>query len=106
MTETKLYIGLNDSTTMKQEHDTIEYVSVLKNVCINYHVPFSVRLEQGGYMHEDGQYTQELTLVTSFMDVPRETIREIAKDLCVFFNQESILVTEDRVRTFYINEKL
>ena len=106
MKEIKLYVGLNDSETLKQEHDTADYVSVLKTVCFNYHVPFSIRLEQGGYMDEQGRYTQELTLVISFIDVPQDTIREIAGDLCAFFNQESVLVTEDNVEAYFVKKKL
>ncbi len=103
LTETKIYVGLNDSETMKQEHETVTYVNVLKKVCSSYHVPFSVSLAQGGYMHEDGNYTEELTLVISLIDIDREIINEIARDLCDFFHQESVLITEDTVRTYYIN---
>ncbi len=88
---------------MKQEHETVTYVNVLKKVCSSYHVPFSVSLAQGGYMHEDGNYTEELTLVISLIDIDREIINEIARDLCDFFHQESVLITEDTVRTYYIN---
>ncbi len=106
MTETKIYVGLNDSETMKQEHETATYISVLKHVCRSYQIPFSFSLAQGGYIHEDGQYTEELTLVISLIDVDKKIINEIAKDLCVFFHQESVLITEDRVRAYYINPSL
>ena len=79
---------------------------MLKRVCASYHVPFSISFEQGGYMHENGEYTEELTLVTSFIDLDSKIINEIAKDLCVFFHQESVLITEDRIRAYFINEKL
>lgn len=103
MIETKIYVGLNDSETRKQEYETAKYVSILKKVCCSYHVPFSVSLSQGGYMHEDGNYTEELTLVISLIDVDKAIINEIARDLCVFFHQESVLITEDRVHAYYIN---
>lgn len=104
MIETKLYVGLNDSKTYKQEHETAQYVSILKTVCKNYKIPFSVSLAQGGYMHENGQYTEELTLVLSMIDVERDLINAIAEDLCVFFRQESVLIMEDRVRAYYVNQ--
>ncbi len=106
MIETKIYIGLNDSETLKQEHETARYVSILKTVCKNYKIPFSVSLAQGGYMHENGQYTEELTLILSMIDVERESVNAIAEDLCAFFHQESVLITEDRVRAYYINQSL
>ena len=103
MTETKIYVGLNDAQTRKQEHETSAYVSVLKSVCRSYQVPFSVSFSQGGYMHEDGEYTEESSLVISLIDVDKKLIDEMARDLCVFFHQESVLITEDRVRAYYVN---
>ena len=54
MTETRIYVGLNDSKTM--EHKT--------------------------------------------------TVNEIAKDLCAFFHQGSVLITENAVRAYFVNETL
>ena len=104
MTETKIYVGLNDSETFQQEHETAKYVSILKTVCKSYQTPFSVSLAQGGYMHENGQYTEEVTLVLSLIDVDPDLVNAIAEDLCVFFHQESVLITEDTVRSYYINQ--
>ena len=106
MNETKIYVGLNDSESMKQEHETEKYVKILKNVCYNYHVAFSFSVVQGGYFHEDGEYTPETTLVLTLIDTDNETVNEIAKDLCVFFHQESVMITESNVRAYFINERL
>ncbi|MBR0473896.1 MAG: hypothetical protein IJJ19_02755 [Erysipelotrichaceae bacterium] len=106
MLETKIYIGLNDSQTLKQEHDTSKYVNILKHVCYSYHVPFSFAVQQGGYLHENGDYTEEVSLMLTLIDVPKETINEIAGDLCAFFHQESVLITESEVKAYFINEKL
>ena len=103
MIETRIYVGLNDSKTLKQEHETSQYISVLKNVCKSYHIPFSFYLSQGGYLHEDGRYTEELTLVISLIDASRDTVNEIAQDLGAFFHQESVLITEDKVRAYYVS---
>ena len=106
MIETRIYVGLNDSDTLSQKYSTEKYTNILKSVCRAYKVPFSFSAIEGGYMHENGEYTQEVTLVISMIDVPKETVSEIAKDLCVFFHQESVLITEDRVRAYFINDKI
>ena len=106
MIETKIYIGLNDSVTKTQLFETDKYVSVLRNVCNAYHIPFSFDVVEGGYMHENGEYTRETTLVLTMIDADKNTITEIARDLCAFFNQESVLITEDNVRAFFIKETL
>lgn len=106
MNKTEIYIGLNDQDQKVQLFETDKYISVLKNVCISYHVPFSFNLIEGGYIHENGEYTQENTLVLTLIDVDKETIEEIAKDLCVFFRQESVLITVGNVTTYSISGKL
>ena len=106
MTETKIYVGLNDSVTKRQLFDTEKYIKILKNVCVSYGTPFSFSLEQGGYIHEDGEYTKENTLVLTLIGAEKRTVEEISKDLCVFFHQESVMVTEGEIRTYFVRESL
>lgn len=106
MKENKIYIGLNDQDTRQQRFDTEKYTKLLKKVCINYRVPFSISVSEGGYFHEDGAFTAETSLVMTLIDVPNETIEEIARDVCVFFHQESVLVTESTVKAVFIREHL
>ncbi len=106
MKKTDIYIGLNDQDTKKQKFDTDKYVSILRNVCLNYHVPFSFSLIEGGYIHESGEYTQENTLVLSLIGVEKALTEEIAKDLCAFFHQESVLVSASDVEAYSISAEL
>ena len=99
-------MGLNDAETRNQEHDDSLYISVLKHVCYGYHVPFSFSMADGGYFHENGEYTQEHTLVLSLIDIEESVAEEIAKDLCVFFHQESVLMAYSDVRTVFIKRSL
>lgn len=104
--QTNIYIGLNDEDTGVQKYDTERYISILKKVCHNYKVAFSMQQITGGYFHEDGRYTEENTLVLMFIDVPEKTALEIAKDLCAFFHQESVMVTYSPCRTVFVSESL
>ena len=104
--QTTIYIGLNDSETGDQKYDTEKYLSILKTVCLNYKVGFSVHVINGGYFHEDGHFTEERALQLSLLNVPKHTIEEIAKDLCAFFNQESVMVTSSENTVYYVKESL
>ena len=106
MADTRIYVGLNDSETRKQKFDTGKYLDLLKKVCKNYHVAFSVHVEEGGYFHDDGEYTEECSLVLELIDTDRAIIEEIPMDLCTFFHQESVLVTTSRIQAEYIRVKL
>jgi len=106
MKETAIYVGLSDSDALSQKHPTEKYLSVLRNVCRSYRTAFSVHIEQGGYFHEDGRYVEENTLVLTLADAPDETVSEIAKDLCAFFNQESVMITEREASVRFIHEDI
>ena len=106
MVETKIYVGLNDSVEKKQLMETEKYIIVLRNVCYAYNTPFSFDVEEGGYIHESGEYTKETTLVLTLIDTDKTLVNEIAKDLCLFFHQESVLITEGIVRAYYVSETL
>ena len=104
--QTTIYIGLNDSETRQQKLDSEKYLMILKNACQKYRIAFSVQMLNGGYFHEDGGYTEENTLMLRLIDVPEEIVTELAKDLCVFFNQESVMITSSPTSLVYIKEKL
>lgn len=106
VTQTTIYIGLNDSQTKLQKFGTEKYVSVLKNVCRNFHVAFSVHRIEGGYFHENGEYVEETTIALQLMDTPEEKVYEIAKDLCAFFNQESVMVTFSPCSVVFVKDGL
>lgn len=102
--ETQVYIGLNDSKTREQELDTDDYISTMKDVCREFGVPFSFDVVEGGYIHDDGEYTEEKSIVLTFIDVPQNTVDAIAKKACGLFNQESVLITTDHIRVRSIRE--
>ncbi len=99
-----IYVGLNDSETGDQKFITEKYLSMLKNVCRSYGVAFSVQIINGGYFHDDGRYTEENTLSLMLMGVEREKVTEIARDLCAFFNQESVMITETESSIMFVRE--
>ena len=73
---------------------------------MSYKVAFSVQVINGGYFHEDGRYTEENSLLLELSDIEEQVVTEIAKDLCAFFHQESVLVTETEINARYISESL
>ena len=105
MTETRIYIGLNDAVTRAQLYDTQTYLSILKDICRSCHVAFSVDVEEGGYYHEDGEYTEETSLVLILIDTERDTVQKIAQELRTRFHQESVLVTENRISGLFVGEE-
>lgn len=44
MLESRIYVGLRDKDSREQRYETDRYKAVLKNVCRNYHTPFSLQV--------------------------------------------------------------
>ena len=57
-------------------------------------------------MHDSGEYTQETSLVLTLIDVDQNIVKDIAEDLCVFFKQESVLVTSGNVESYSVRGSL
>lgn len=102
--QSTIYIGLNDALSGEQKFDTQKYVSILKMVCHNFQVAFSFHIMEGGYFHENGMYVEETTLALMMINTPEETVMEIAKDLCGFFHQESVMVTTSPCSVVFVKE--
>ena len=106
MIESKIYIGLNDLTTNTQLFKNERYIKILRNVCYSYKVPFSFSIQEGGYIYESGEYARDTSLVLTLIDAKKSIVDDIAKDLCAFFHQESVLVTESQIQARFIRETL
>ncbi len=106
MIESKIYVGLKDLSTNTQLHENEVYINVLRNVCYSYKVPFSFNVQEGGYIYENGEYAKETSLVLTLIDANKTVVNDIAKDLCAFFHQESVLITESPVQAYFIHESL
>ena len=104
--QTTIYIGMNDSETGVQKFESEKYVSILKNVCKSYKVGFSIQEINGGYFHEDGRFTEENALMLTLIDVPEQTVIDLAKDLCAFFHQDSVMVTSAPTSVVFIKETI
>lgn len=101
-----IHVGLNDATTGVQLYDTEKYISILQIVCQNYHVAFSLQFAQGSYFHEDGRHVDENTLVITLANIEEETAMEIAKDLCSFFHQESVMVSKMPCSVVFVKDNI
>ena len=106
MLESRIYVGLRDKDSREQRYETERYKTALKNVCRNYHTPFSLQVIEGGYFHDDGTWVDENTLLITLIGTPQKTVYEIAKDVCSFFNQESVMITCDTVLRYSVHDRL
>lgn len=102
----KIYVGLNDSESKSQKYATEFFSKILCNVCKGYQVAFSVSELHGGYFHDDRTFVSENSLCLTLIGAEDYMADEIAKDLCAFFHQESVMVLRDTVDCRFVRETL
>ena len=57
-------VGLNDKEEKKQLVQTESVLRLVKNCCKNYDTAFSSYLQDGGYIHDNGEFVLEKRDVT------------------------------------------
>lgn len=101
-----IHVGISDKNTYQQMVDTGVFAKMIQNVCGGYRVSYSTHMQQGGYVHENGEYIQELSAVVILIGATRETVNSVAADLCCFLNQESVLVETHQSTYYSVSESI
>lgn len=96
-------VGLKDKDEKVQKIQTERILRLVTNCCKGYGMAFSSYLQDGGYIHDSGEYVLEKSVCIVFIDPNEQYVDEIGKDLCAFLNQESVLVTVDEVECYFIS---
>lgn len=87
-----LNVGLNDKDTKLQKIDSIEAYKIVENTLLNNGLDgYTIYQGKGLYKHDNGEITQENTLIIEILFASDDIINKIIKILKVTLNQESIL---------------
>ena len=87
-----LNVGLNDKDTKLQRIDSIEAYKIVENTLLNNGLSgYTIYQGKGLYKHDNGEITQENTLIIEVLFTTDEVINKIIKILKQVLNQESIL---------------
>lgn len=99
-------VGFLDKDEKKQKAQTEQLLRLVSNCCKSYSMAFSSYLQDGGYFYDNGEYILEKSVCIVFIDPDENMVEEIAKDLCAFMNQESVMITVEDVECYFISESI
>jgi hypothetical protein len=85
-----LYIGLNDKDSKQQEISTLDAYKIIFNAVKKYYDGATITESRGFYTHESGAVTFENSLVCSILFADDDKTRQLAEDLKILLNQETI----------------
>lgn len=90
MNNYRIYIGLNDKNTKKQEINTLDAFKITTNLLIEYFGGWTINEGNWVYTHDNWEIVIEKTLICSLST--NENIDKFIKDCKKIFNQESIMI--------------
>lgn len=94
-----LYLGLNDKDTKRQEISTIEAYKVITNILASDFGGGTIFEAKGIYKHDDGSVIIENTLRIEILFAEENRIRELVSNLKKIFNQESVAVQREEIKS-------
>lgn len=98
----RIYIGMNDKDELQQLCSTEDFINIVKGICEDYRIAFSMNEQVGGYMMANGAFITERSLVLSISGFNELQILQLVETLKVVLNQETILVTMERPEVFIV----
>lgn len=100
----KIYIGMNDKDKLQQLITTEDFISIVRGICEEYEIAFSMDEQVGGYMMANGIFITERSLILSISGFNEDQIMQLAETLKVVLNQETILVTMEKPELFIVGQ--
>lgn len=87
----KIYVGLNDQQTKKQEIDTVTAMDIISTYLANHFEGATVYNGIGVYKHEDGTIVKENSLIIELVYVEDYQVINLINHVKEILNQESIM---------------
>ena len=87
----KVYVGLNDQKTKKQEVATEKALIIVSEYLANHFQGATVYNGIGVYKHNDGTIVRENSLIIELVFVDDNMVNEMINHFRVIFNQESVM---------------
>lgn len=105
-TRYQISVGTKDSETRTQKFTTEFIEKIICNVCRGYRLDYSISPVRGGYFHGDGGFVSEDSFCVTLIGAEENDVYEIAKDICAFLHQETVIVSRDTVDFLVLHESL
>lgn len=97
--EYKIFIGCSDSQVRDEIIPEQELREMVVQFFERYEIDFSMLSAKGGYLHEDGRFMIEDTLIVDIIGAGDLDIIRLANGLSMFMNQECSLIVRHALKT-------
>lgn len=100
--EYKVYFGLFDQETHKQEIRTEDALEMVSDYLANHFAGATVYSGYGVYRHDDGSTVKEPSLIVELLDVELDDVANMIAEIKYGLNQESVLISETETKYQFV----
>ena len=90
----RVFIGLNDSKSHKQEISDDTAMEIVKSYCYDHFEGATVSHGYGLYKHNNGDKVQESTIIVELFYLSDKDVQDFVNHVKYMLNQESIAVVK------------
>lgn len=99
-----IYIGMNDREKLRQLISTEDFIGMVRDICIDNRIAFSLHDQVGGYLMENGNFIHENSLVLIVTGFTQDQIFMLAEELRKRLRQEAVLISKQSPEMFLLKD--
>ena len=92
----EIFVGIKDKDSYEELLSVDDFKNILKEICVEKQINFSLITQLGGYTHDKG-YTTETSMRVVIIGANKGEIKRIADWLKIRINTDTVLVTKTKI---------
>lgn len=92
----EIFVGIKDKDSYEELLSVDDFKNILKEICVEKQINFSLITQLGGYTHDKG-YTTETSMRVVVIGANKGEIKRIADWLKIRINTDTVLVTKTKI---------
>ncbi len=92
----EIFVGIKDKDSYEELLSVDDFKHILKEICVEKQINFSLITQLGGYTHDKG-YTTETSMRVVIIGANKGEIKRIADWLKIRINTDTVLVTKTKI---------
>ncbi len=97
----EIFVGIKDKDTYEEKLTVEDFTNILKEICTERELSFSMLTQFGGYPHNKG-YTTENSLRVAIIGADEGEVQRLGQLLKERINTDTVMITKTQVEFAYV----
>lgn len=96
----EIFIGIKDKDSYEEILSTDDFKDLLREICVEKEINFSLLTQLGGYKHNKG-YTTETSLRIIIIGINEQEVNLLSQELKKKINTDAVLITKTEIEYIF-----